>query len=496
MMSWKKNAFSYVIWLVYVLLSGAALLRQAGLIEEFLGGGVFVEIIAVICALSIAGGMALLLRLFTGRNQDTKKEGVNVYILLEAALAVLLLVVGLALRIRLLPEAGERVMYFEAAKVEDGRDIPWLVHGLSYIYLILLRALFIFLGNKMIVGIWVQIVMQLLASILLFFAVRRLSGPLAALILLLFVTCSDVAVREAVILSPRILFLFLFTLGISLLCVCKTQKLYPCLFLLCGIPAGIIGWLDAGGILLMIIGTAIVFSEWTHKPGGMRRAAAVISFLLGGTAGFFGVVAVDAIYSQNTFESVVSAWFQMYQPKTLNIYYSVSDSISPWGILLAVLLLINIFGFWWDRHYERMSAWVVAACVAAAAECVSLLTEELPAVMYLFFTLTVLAGIGVQECIRKEEERPKMEELKESKKETGFEEEPSGKTKEMKIPQETAEIARTEKVNEEKKAHFIENPLPLPKRHKRKVLDFDRSPGAKEWDFDYPVDENDDFDIK
>lgn len=521
-MSWKKNAFSYVIWLVYVLLSGAVTFRQTELIKELLGGGVYIEIIAVICALAISGGMALLLYLFTGRDQDAKKDGVSVSILFETALAVLLLVVGLLLRIRLLPEAGEQVMYFETAKVADGREIPRIVHGAGFVYIMLLRVLFIFLGNKMIVGIWAQIVMQLLTAIFLFFAVKKFSGSLAALILLLFVTCSDAAVREAVILSPRILFLLLFTLGISLLCVCKTKKLYPCLFLLCGILAGIIVWLDAGGILLILIGTAIVFSEWEQRPVGIRRVASVILLFSGGAVSFCSVISVDAVYSQSTFANVLSAWLQLYRPKTLNTCLSVGESISPWGILLVVLLLFNIFSFWWDRYHERMSVWAVTAGVAAAAECAGLLTEELPAGMYLFVSLAVLAGVGVQDCIRRvpekaepnagpkesmnepypEEERPeKVEELKESKKEPCSEKKPgseesSEQSTELKMPQEPAGIGEAEKTGKEKKTRFIENPLPLPRLHKRKVLDFDRSPGIEEWDFDYPVDENDDFDIK
>lgn len=497
MMSWKKNAVSYVIWLIYILLAGAALFRQAELIEELLGGGIYAEILAAIAALAMAGGTVLLLHLFAGKNQEAKKEGVSVYILLEAVLAVILLLVGLWLRLRLLPEAGEQAVYFEIAKVADVQEIPRIVHGASYVYLILLRVFFLFLGNKVIVGIWVQIVMQLLAALLLFFGVRKFSGPLAALTLLFLVTCSDVAVQDAVILSPRIFFLFLFALGISILCACKTKKLQPGLFLLCGILAGMIGWLDAGGLMLILIGAAVVFSEWEQKPGGMRRAAAVILLLVGGAFGFFGVVAVDAACSQSTFEKVMYAWIQLYRPKTMNVKFGVGDSISLWGILLVVLLLFNIFSFWLDRHHERMGVWVAAAGVAVAAEYFGLLTEELPAVMYLHFFFTVLAGIGVQECFRKETERVVSDEhLEESKGKSFSEEEQPEMHEATKTPQKPTGTGESEKTGEDRKPRFIENPLPLPKPHKRKVLDFDKDPSSEKWDFDYPVDENDDFDIK
>ena len=497
MMSWKKNAVSYVIWSVYILLAGTALFRQAELIEEVIGGGVYAEILATIAALAMAGGMVLLLHLFAGKNQGAERKRISAYILLEAVLVVMLLLVGLWLRIRLLPEAGEQDAYFEIAKVADVDEIPRIVHGASYVYLMLLRFFFLFLGNKMIVGIWVQIIMQLLAALLLFFGVRKFSGSLAALIVIFFVICSDFTVQDAVILSPRILLLFLFALGISILCVCKTKKLQPCLFLLCGILAGMICWLDAGGIMLILIGAAVVFSEWEQKPGGMRRVAATVLLLVGGAIGFFGVVAVDVACSQSSFGKVLYAWLQLYRSKTMNVNFGAGDNISPWGILLVVLLLINIFSFWLDRHHERMCVWAVAATAAAAAEYFGMLTEELPAAMYMFFSLTVLAGVGVQECFRKEPERVVSDEhLEESKVKSFSEEVQPGNLEAMKIPQESAEIGESGKTREDKKPRFIENPLPLPKPHKRKVLDFDRNLSAEKWDFDYPVDENDDFDIK
>lgn len=59
-----------------------------------------------------------------------------------------------------------------------------------------------------------------------------------------------------------------------------------------------------------------------------------------------------------------------------------------------------------------------------------------------------------------------------------------------------AEIEGREEPEEGKpKVKLIENPLPLPKKHVRREMDFDR---IVEWDkmkFDIAVDETDDFDI-
>ena len=51
-----------------------------------------------------------------------------------------------------------------------------------------------------------------------------------------------------------------------------------------------------------------------------------------------------------------------------------------------------------------------------------------------------------------------------------------------------------EPAEEKKQVKYIENPLPLPRKHKKRVMEYPRHI-SEEDDFDHPVDENDDFDI-
>ena len=61
---------------------------------------------------------------------------------------------------------------------------------------------------------------------------------------------------------------------------------------------------------------------------------------------------------------------------------------------------------------------------------------------------------------------------------------------------ETVTEQQSEKVEEQpKKIQMIENPLPLPKKHKKRVLDYDIVTAVQKDDFDITVDEEDDFDI-
>lgn len=516
-MSWKKSIFSYVMWLLHTLLAATALvilIRALGVVS----GGEMHTVLTVAAAVGLVAGMVVaLLHMFVGGRLSTSVSGFSTRLLLEAVSAVLLLVLGLVLRLKGLPAAGEQVMYFEAARVVEGQAIPQVVHGATYIYLLLLRGFFLFLGNKFSVGIWLQIVLQLVTALLLFFGVRKLAGSVAALVSLFFFSCSGFAVSEAVLLSPRALFLLLFVVGLNMLCACKRDRLSPFLFFLCGLWMGVIGNLDVSGLLLAVFGIAIALSEWEIKPGGLRRTAAIALFFAGGAFGFGGAVWADAIISGKSVYSVVSAWLELYWPEAFQFSLGVNSNISFWGILIVVLVICGVYSFWCDRSHERLSVWAAAFWVTAAAECFRIFVEELPGTMYLYLFFAVLAGVSVQECFMKEQTGLTAENTVAPVKADGVKA-LKGETEDLTVREKTMQekkdsISVEEKAEQEKKedaaekgtattpgekkhTRFIENPLPLPKPHQKKVLDYDRHPPAGKEHYDYPVDDNDDFDIK
>ena len=60
---------------------------------------------------------------------------------------------------------------------------------------------------------------------------------------------------------------------------------------------------------------------------------------------------------------------------------------------------------------------------------------------------------------------------------------------------ETGKITETDKPEIGRKVKLIENPLPLPKKHERREMDFDRIVEWEKMKFDTAVDETDDFDV-
>ena len=92
------------------------------------------------------------------------------------------------------------------------------------------------------------------------------------------------------------------------------------------------------------------------------------------------------------------------------------------------------------------------------------------------------AGVR-EEAAVSEEETAKEEAVKE---ETVKEEAASG---EEAIREEAQEM---EEAGREKEVKFIENPLPVPKKHVKKKMDFNKEAGTE--DFDFQIKEEDDFD--
>ena len=69
--------------------------------------------------------------------------------------------------------------------------------------------------------------------------------------------------------------------------------------------------------------------------------------------------------------------------------------------------------------------------------------------------------------------------------------------------QEAAELASAEqgiaepasKAEDRPKVQFLDNPLPLPKKHEPKVLGYRLNDTEQDWDYDIEVADDDDFDI-
>ena len=119
-------------------------------------------------------------------------------------------------------------------------------------------------------------------------------------------------------------------------------------------------------------------------------------------------------------------------------------------------------------------------------------SEDMPGLSLLYLLLAVAAGAGAQAVLPYEMEllrgfTPVLSEPVEAV--------PVGaapKKRRLKVQDlETEDLPEEE---ETPAVQYIENPLPLPKKHVPKVLDYKLNSDDRDFDYDYPVAEDDDFD--
>lgn len=487
-MRWKKNAFSYLSWVIYAVAVEVGLVCLADAICDARGVEIYFGTIACVIYMILAGiAVFLVHRCLDRRNMAQPGKLTTVYVM-EAALTVMLLAAGLVLRIQAIGTATESAAYYELASVTSGQEIPQIVHGAVYFYVQLLHGIFYFLGNKFIVAIWTQILLQLAAVLLLYFAVRRLAGNIAAVIMLAFCMLSPYMISGAVDLSPEMLYLVLWS-GILLWISFENNRQWKLWeFAPIGVAIAVVGYLDAAGLFLLGFAAAVIFACEDEKVRIGRRLSAMLVCLAGTGAGFAAAVAVDALASGKRFGGVVQAWLKLYQPLSFRLPVSLEASVSGvtgYLVLLCVLSL-GIYAFWRNRRTDALKAWILIPALMALAACFHVFTVEMPVYRYLYLLLTILAGVAVEECVvpcRVPE--PVQREFTE----IINLDEPSAEL----LPEEKAEAETVEKVEAEK-PRFIENPLPLPKKHQKRTLSYRVEVGEGADDFDISVDEDDDFD--
>lgn len=545
-MRWKKTIVSYLTWIIYAVAAEVGLVCLADAACDARGIPIWYGTAACVVYMLLAGVCVLLMHRQLSRGSTLRREEQRTSEILRAAAAVLLFAGGLFLRIRNIPMATESAAYFEVASVSSGMELPQLVHGAVYFYIRLLYGLFFFLGNKFAVAIWTQILLQLLAALFLYFAVRHLTGDVSALVMLAFLMLSPYMIQGAVDLSPEMLYLAIWAgllLLLSLLGKCSAGKGSMGFFLL-GAAIAFAGYLDVAGFLLLPLTVTVIFSR--EADGTLRqRSVRLLLCAVGALSGFFGSVGLDALASGKTFVGVLSAWGKLYQPLSFRFLSqtAVSGQESVEWIILFGILVFGIFSFWRDGRSDAFWGWTFAAALTALAGCFGIFTVEMPADRVLYLLLTVLAGVAVQEALRPvktvrrqgmdfppvinpDEEtadggalsetdgRCAAEEAADGGESSGTDGRCAAKEKDTAADggrahgtakgkdtsgtggreREAAGDGRQTEAAGPKKVVLIENPLPLPKKHEKRTMNY-RLDAEEADDFDLDVDEEDDFDL-
>lgn len=525
-MNLKKNVFSYLIWFIYSAAICICLLGISGSLSSRAGypeaygygaGGLWL----------LFGGLTVfLMHKLLARADSAEENGRIKALVTESFFAVLLFAAGIFLRVNGLAAAGENEAYFEAAKVAEGLEIPRIVHGAVYVYLQLLHFVFVVFGNKLLAGIWLQIILQIITGIFLYLAVRRLAGATAALTMLAFLMTGPLMVKEALLLSPRPFFLAVYAIGLFACALCISGRRHPAIFLIAGMGAAVVTYLDIAGISLLAFTLCglLMRKSGEDRPFSRRIFGAFVC-LAGSGAGFLLIIGLDALSSSKEVWAVLTAWQRIFLPSGFVLPMAVDTTVATVDVLILILLMtVGIFSYWCTFRTERQTVWIIPAVTLIVIQLFGMTGEEMKAYCLLYILFTVLAGIGLGSVFRKDAVESPEESGEENVAEAGLEVELSTETKgltdedkreekktqikakreieiedlseEKEEPGPVAEdLSDTANEAEKPKVKLLYNPLPLPKKHVKKVMDYDRKFEEMQDDFDLCIDENDDYDI-
>lgn len=519
-MNYKKGILSVVLWFIYAITAGTGMVGTTMVMLLPEGGSRPVGLVIAGVWLAVTGLVVFLLHRFLGVKWAQKwtqsGEGSGqVKLIIEGLSAVALIAAGILLRVReimLYDVSGEGGnIWFDAVKVTETTRIPQVVHGAVYFYLQVLHGLLVFLGNKMTAALVLQLVLQILTGIFLYFAVRKLTGTVAAVVALGYWMLCPV-LSGTVILGPEPLYQLLWMIG---LCVCvealdsfRQRGDTPGIrsvggFFLSGIAIGILGYLDITGLLLLLVVFSVLFLETKKQVKRMRRFGAGTLGLFGTAVSFFACIALDAVGSGKLMGNVLLAWWKVFSPGKFTwiaLYeqpavhtYVPSKLVADIIVVIMVTILASgVFSYWCRKGRERQAVWLSLVLALGILSGCGMPSEDMPGLSLLYLLLAVAAGAGVQAVLPYEmdllqEFQPVLSEPVEAV--------PMGvapKKRRLKVQDlETEDLPEEE---ETPAVQYIENPLPLPKKHVPKVLDYKLNSDDRDFDYDYPVAEDDDFD--
>ena len=487
-MTCKKTRMSYFLWMLYtcaagVILADYAILFWQKYVNSAVGYGTIVFVFLVFAGVT---GCYFLIRkeLSVYHEQDSagkdSEKSSRMAFAWEVLFTLGVFFAGLIYRIWLYlqstPDMIVMTQYYHDATVKAGAGVGPVTHGASYLYTLCLSFVFSFLGNKAEAAVCLQIFLQMLTILLAFFAVRKIAGRIPACIAMLMLAFSSVYTGQIFVPTPESFFFLLYLAGLFI--IGSYVKMY-CRgnfsvaagiagAIISGIAIGILCYLDAVSLTLLFLLPALF-------TGIRKREENKVSFLVlilaSGGLIFMGALAFDAFYNHEIIGQTAETWFLLYRShiKADYIFYQTNRSIIECLILIVPAAFL-IPAFWNRRGEQNVSFWICLMFLLSPTPLTA--AGVLPYQIFSIFVWSVLSGIGLQQSFVWEEK---------------------------KVAKTTVNI-QTPEVPEEASApvsatRFIENPLPLPKKHEKREMGYQFDVAEDKMNFDVEIKENDDFDI-
>lgn len=555
-MTYRKTWFSYVLWVVYTMLCVIFLFFVGNYIcVSFLTnrlGSHSMSVPLVNSTIQIAGLLAVpfaaalywIIRVISEqilkKHADWKMnlrilEGIAVWVFL--ALGIFFRIGQAANSIQLQNAAESNMQtyingmeYFDMAVVSSGSSVEPMAYGSAYLYVACLSFLLSFLGNKTAAAIGFQVFLQIVGLVLAYVVTRRMAGRLPACAVLFYFSCSPAYLEMLENLGPEAFFFDLYLICMLMMAgfvksYCaglsgKTVALSGAVG--AGILVGILGYLDLAAVTVLIVAAVAAVGKKYRLDGeeptgysGIMNAAVIAAVVAACAVGFMLAVAVFSACKGTDFWSEIETWVMLHVWNTrisgFQPLYPYSLDMLLFGVL-AVLASFLVFEFFRSGREQNYMLWILLCIVAAPTPLAVLGVQPFGVIsMYIW---AVLAGVGLQNCIfggRAGIMKSVIEEINQAAEEAERTSEPeiaaieaSGNVEENagteevltdEVPDKETEVPQESPEKPIPKKRYLDNPLPLPKKHVRRQMDYQYTVEEKDMKYDVEISEDDDFDI-
>lgn len=508
-MTYKKTWLSCILWAVYTCVTGIMLADYTMLFwKMYVSSDNRAYMIAfTFVAYALVLGLYCLFRKTSAVIWKNRSINEHTALMWEIFAVLFIFAIGILYRFYLYLQNGAdtivETQFYHMAVVQEGKSVEPLVHGASYLYVHFLSFVFSFLGNKVIAAVWMQIIIEMLTLLLSYFLIRKMLGRITACIVMLIMSVSAAYTSQIFELTPEILFFLLYLIGMYAVgsyvkAYCDNRLGIPMTILgalFSGIVIGILAYLDPISLTLIIILAGVITG--VHAKTDRKKVIPFLLFLVSAAVCVLtiaGVLTLDSYVSGDKIERVSMAWLDLYmkhlQTNTIinKHNYSMIECIVQ--VMLAAFL---VMAFWNKRKTQNMTPWICLMLLLAPAplSSVGILNYQ----VYYVFIWSVLAGLGLQQSLVFEYDNVTQHNNDAEPRDNTAEYQAvqQGNVPEYKPEQQDKPAESPESPSS--KPRFIENPLPLPKKHEKREMGYQYEVAEDKMKYDIEVEDNDDFDL-
>ena len=386
-MDWKRTKLSYLLWALFLAMTALASWQ---ILEVFCGQkGIHGSYIYLITAGVLLVGGLIGVGISVARNKllPQVKENALAFRIIEAVILIAILVVGILLRIHRLTGAQGGNLYL-LAEMRYRMPLPETAHVGENLYLAILHFICFMLGNIAKFCLRFQVILTILAGLVWYLGVRRLSGVMSALVFAGFYFMDDKMIDMACHLTAQPLILLLYGIGLCLIgAALKNHGKSFVAYLIAGLWIGITAHADILGFTLLAFALALWHLDKEKGEGRLYGKTAAAAFLFLGTSVAF--LACEAIWSLihwlrfggSFMNAFGNQWQGIRNVEFIGLTAFRGSFSSYFGsicsVVLACVLAVGLCGFFRRDKKEQISPWVTILILTVCA----MLLKQLPSLM-------------------------------------------------------------------------------------------------------------------